>query len=295
MMYAPLDANSLIHALSEIDDWLQKKGLAGNDRIRTYKSNIIEMAEADSRGDPQQTYEAVAAGGRLAEVLASYFEGIEFVDTIMSLRAAGIDIPSEELRKVVSGPADASLENERSNQGRNFMFELVFAAMAARAGLVPEFGGGADIIFSFQDRLIRVECKRVMSVNKIEQRIRDGARQLRNPGPSGCGLLAVSISRTINPGATIWEVPSVSEIDLFLESELHACIRRFEPLLDSLSHRSLSGVVFYISSPMFVRGVGFTPAARGMMYGARATPDAALLQALSNVLRPGMALFQTFL
>ncbi len=215
------------------------------------------------------------------------FDSIEFADTLKVLRSFDIEIPADMLRKVLQGPVDASLEDEASNLSRNFMFELVVAAMVATARFRPTVGGVPDVDFKFEGRRVLIECKRVMSVNKVEERIRQAAKQLQAQvkDTSDWGLVAISITRTINSGGVIWEVASDSEMHPFLDSKLVEVIHRFDPFLQTISHPNVVGVVFYIASPILVPGIGFSPVKRGMFYPMPGTADSVGLKRLTAMLR----------
>jgi hypothetical protein len=255
--------------------------------MRVYESNLAEMLRLNEATDPAQVYAGLEAKGKLTEILSSYVEGIEFVDSITVLRDRNIDIPVDVLVNTLRGPVDASREDQASNRGRNFMFELVIGAMVARAGLTPTLGSEPDVVFGFENRKVLVECKRVMSQNKIEERIRQGLRQLkaRIEGDEDCGLIAISVTRTINSGNVIWSVPSVSDTNAFLESKIDEVIHRFDPFLQTLSHPKIFGIVFYISSPIFVPEVGFTSGKRATMYPLPGSGDQNFLKRLARALR----------
>ena len=167
------------------------------------------------------------------------------------------------------------------------MFELVIGAMIARAGLIPQLGQEPDVIFDFVGRQIFVECKRVFSEKKIEERIRKAARQLKThiKSESHCGLIAVSVSRTINSGDVIWSVTSVADASRLLESKIFEIIHRLDPFLQELSHPAISGVVFYITSPVHITGIGFSPVKRGRMYPMPGAVDLDFLKRLTRLLR----------
>jgi hypothetical protein len=289
LKFSPIDFGAVIGELSEIGRWLRVEGVVADGRIDAYKKNIIEMLEQHINidEDAPRVFSEMETKGRLTEILSSYVEGVEFVDTFSALRKSGARISRDLLQKVVSGPPDAYREDHKSNHGRNFMFELVVAAIVARAGYTPLLGGDSDVSFEFERRRILIECKRVMSVNKVEERIRAAARQLKKTvtGSQDCGLIAISISRTINTGDRIWSLSSTSEINAFLESEISTCIKRFDPFLQTVPPSSISGIIFYMSSPIHVQGVGFTPAKRGMMYEVSGTSDGDLLKSLAHFLQ----------
>jgi hypothetical protein len=289
MNATPVDFSGILDRFREIDNWLSSLGLTGRNRMRIYGSNLAAMLRLNEGTDPARVYADLEAKGKLTEILSSYVEGIEFVDAITVLRDRNIDIPVEVLVKTLRGPVDAYREDQASNGGRNFMFELVIGAMVARAGLTPTLGSEPDVVFGFENRKVLVECKRVMSQNKIEERIRQAARQLkaRVRSEEDFGIIAISVTRTINSGNVIWSVPSVSDASPFLNSQVEKVIRRLDGFLQTLSQPGIFGIIFYISSPIFVPGVGFSPVKSATVYPLPALRDQSLLRRLAHVLQTG--------
>ena len=60
--------------------------------------------------------------GRMTEVISTFVETIEMVETIPTLMDAGVVVPAELLKKAFSGPVDTFREDARSNLARNAMF-----------------------------------------------------------------------------------------------------------------------------------------------------------------------------
>lgn len=164
-------------------------------------------------------------------------------------------------------------------------FELVIGAMIATAGFKPRLGSTPDV--EFDGRRALIECKRVMSVNKVEERILRAVKQLKANAKrtNDFGLVAISITRTINSGGVIWGVPLGSEMRPFLNSKLLDVIQRLDPFLQTISHPNVVGVVFYIASPIFVSGIGFSPVNMGMVYPLPGATNIAELKSLAATLR----------
>lgn len=287
MQPTPVNFSQVLGDLQSIDRWLSDRGIAGRNRIRIYESNIEAMLKIHEQADPAQVYSDLAAKGRLTEILSSYVEGIGFVSSITALRDLDIDIPASVLESALRGPADAAVEDERSNQGRNFAFELDVAAMVARAGLTPDLQKEADVTFEFEGRRVAIECKRILSEKKIQQRIREAADRLKkNVKDNGdFGLIAVCVTRTINPGNVIWSVPSVCDMGPLLSSHINEVIGRLDPFLQRLRHPALSGVIFYVASPISVRGIGFSPVKRATVYPLSGLKDEELLRRLGKMIK----------
>ena len=72
------------------------------------------------------------------------------------------------------------------------------------AGITPDLSGPADVACDVRSRRLLFECKRPFSDAKLTRRINEAAEQLErklDSQPQGArGLIAISLSRIINPG-----------------------------------------------------------------------------------------------
>ncbi|MGO9893231.1 MAG: hypothetical protein ACLPX8_03330 [Bryobacteraceae bacterium] len=127
-----LNYREIVEKSAKIDQWLSEIGLNQYDRIRIHKRNITELAEVQDNGTLDRVASSLA-GEKRREILWSFVESIEFVDAIDASRKSGADIPKHVLEKALQGPPDPYLEDNRSNQGRNAMFEIAIAGRAAHA------------------------------------------------------------------------------------------------------------------------------------------------------------------
>jgi hypothetical protein len=137
---------------------------------------------------------------RRREIFWSYVEADEFVRAVRPLRAAlGDELPAVPIKRALDGPADLSLETQRSSQGRNFMFELVMGGRLAKGGFVPTFDQGPDIQFDYRGLRVAMQCKRPFSIDGMEETIGKAISQLKNDG-ADLNIIAVSVSRLWNSG-----------------------------------------------------------------------------------------------
>lgn len=266
----PLNTTSFFEDLAELDGWLAGRGFAKRDRLRVYKANLEAMAEQEKASNAAQVYSEVEKAGKMTEILTSYVEGIEFVDALKCLREKQVVIPDALLKKVLAGPPDAVRENHTSNEGRNAMFELLMGSMAARQDLLPILGqANPDVEFRFEGRRVLMECKRVLSANKVLANIKQAAKQLEkcvDAKAADVGVVAISISRLAHQGDGFWTVPSSDTPHAFLAGGVQNVIRELDPQLRRLNTSAVAGVVFYVGGPFYVQGVGYTTANEGMLY-----------------------------
>jgi hypothetical protein len=269
MKFTRFDQSNLFSELDELDIWLAGRGIKQRNRLRIYRENLIAMREREKNEDAAAIFAEVQKAGRLTEILASYVEGIEFVDALMSLRSAQVGIPDELLRRALDGAADASRESPKNNQGRNAMFELSIGAMFARQNLRPKLSiENPDVEFEFEGRRVLVQCKRVLSENRTLPVISEGIRQLRKQvdvSLSEVGLVVVNISRVFYRGDGHWEVQANSDVHEILSEMIRRFIKSKDDQILRKRDPAATAVLFYAAAPFRIEGLGYTPARGGTL------------------------------
>ena len=274
--------------LDRIAAWLVQQGIRQANRFRLYRQNIEWLRAHDLEQDRARVYAELEGQGRLTEVLSTFVESIEIVETIPALIDAGVVVPVDLLRKAFSGPADLFREDARSNQARNKMLELTMGAMAARRGLAPVLStSNPDVAFQFENRRVCLECKRVISESKVLERIGEGIEQLTKSARSGTddvGIVAISLAKLFNPGDRAAVVPEGTHPHDVLSQELHQLLRRAEPVLARLARPSVAAILFYLSSPCYVPGAGYTRATCGTVFPMNLDEQTFLRRLASNLI-----------
>ena len=211
--------------------------------------------------------EQLASEDRITEILSTMVDSIELVETISVLRQNEVNVPPTLLKRAFSGPTDVFKEDESSNHARNAMFELSMGAMVARQGLRPALNtGNPDVSFQFEGRSVKMECKRVLSESKIMERLREGIKQLGKSvqtGSSDVGLVAISLSKLLNPGDKFLVADSPHDA---LSDEITKALRANEQSLGSMTRPQAAGFLFYVSSASLVPGKGYTPVRAGTFF-----------------------------
>jgi len=246
--------------LGDILAWAADRGISLQSRFYIYKRNIEWLRAHDGEDDRPRNYAQLASEGKLNEILSTMTESIELVETIPALRRLNVDIPKELLRRAFSGPADISREDHTSNEARNAMFELSVAAMAARRGLTPTLSNtNPDVSFEFEARRVKIECKRILSVDRIMERLREGTKQLEKSVQrtiSDIGIVAISLSKLVNPGDRFLVSDSPRDD---LSQQLHEALKSNEQQIGRMHRPWVSGFIFYVSSAAYVPDMGYTP------------------------------------
>jgi len=280
--------NQFVAELDRIAAWLVQQGVRRQNRFQLYRQNIAWLQAHDSEPDRARVHADFEKRGRMTEVISTFVETIEMVETIPTLMDAGVVVPAELLKKAFSGPVDTFREDARSNLARNAMFELTMGAMAARRGLNPILSAvNPDVQFEFENRRVSLECKRVISESKVFERIEEGIEQLAKSVRSGTddvGMVAISLAKLFNPGDRIAVVPEGMHPHDLLSQELQQLLRRAEPVLARLMRPSVTAILFYLSSPCYVPGSGYTRASCGTVFPMNLDEQTFLRRLASNLI-----------
>lgn len=259
---------SFVAELEKILAWAVEQGVSPHSRFHTYRRTIAKLNQPRTESETRALYEKYESAKRLPEVASTYSECIELLETIPTMQQAGTHIPSDLLRKAFSGPPDAFQETDTTNAARNAMFELKMGAMAARNGWRPTLGPNKpDVMFEFEGRCVKMECKRVLSVKAIEGRLKEGARQLDkcvNETTDDVGIVALSLTKLAADPNELFQ--HSSEPHEALSQQVHDVLKLNEQFLGGLRRPSLTGFLFYTSVIFGVPGRGFTVANNGTMF-----------------------------
>lgn len=221
----------------------------------------------------------------------SLAESIEFVDSINALRQQACNIPDRTLSTALDGPTDLLSETERSNAGRNTMFEIAMAGRLARAGLHPTLGEEPDIHLEYEGRNIFIQCKRVFSGAAVSKRLAEAARQLRrdlgkSSSPRDCGIIAISVSRLFNPGDKLLVSHDENGLREKLHTEIDGLIRENIKDYREVKEPKICGVLYHLSTPAYLQDVQMYIGAHSVtVVHIDGKSDKALLASLAGSLR----------
>ncbi len=287
----PYNVRDVIEKLDRIDQWLCERGLKKHDRIRIHKRNLTQLADAQDEEKFLPFFDGLPDEKR-REMIWSIVEADEFVTSLDAFGVKKNEIPKELLKKALLGPADPFQEDENSNIGRNSMFEILFGGVVASVGLHPSLGKEPDVSFEFDNRQIFVQCKRVKSEAKVESRVSEAAKQLQrdlaqSSNRTDCGLVAISLSRLINPGNRLLIVPSVSDANNFLRLEIRNVIDRHkEHFSNCTKSPKVAGILFHMSTPAWFMKEGRCCVVRFMtVFRTSVCSDSDLLTRLASFLK----------
>jgi hypothetical protein len=188
------------------------------------------------------------------EIFSSYIEADEFVRALVALRPHDTSKLREQIALALKGPADLFLEDENSNHGRNFAFELIVGGRLALAGFPPEYGGQPDVGFQFANLHMGVQCKRPLSEKKLERHIRAAINQIE-AASAYHGIVAVSVSRVINPGAPEM-MPEVEDTEAgheYLKTRIRGIATTSKRFWEEKNAPSAIGLYLYAFTPIRIQ------------------------------------------
>jgi hypothetical protein len=215
-------------------DWLgQFKPNHLSTRIDKYKTNLVRLANAYDDGKVAELLktkdEEVLMNSFLeASSLNLIYRGLRnFNRSDAALR--------EKIRVLFDGPEHSNHENPATstNSARNASFELVMAAHFAAAGYDIAFDREADLFIN-DAPLLFVESKRVFSSSKVRRNVRRAFKQLQHryaaadPTLQKRGLIAISISKLINPSQKLLTARNSEHLRLVLNKQVERFIKEHE-------------------------------------------------------------------
>jgi hypothetical protein len=176
-------------------------------RFQEHRACLAELVGALKSGGQDAARDYFDAN-RLTSFTA-LTEGAELVESLPFARTVPRDLILRKLTDVLKGPVLPTDENTNTNQARNILFELTVATKLWHAGLSPELDEHPDVRCSIDGRAIHIECKRPFSrldargayIKALEQI----ATGLRGAPLGSIGIVALSITRLINPGNLVFK------------------------------------------------------------------------------------------
>lgn len=223
---------SILQRYRDAIKWMKDIGVKlGPNRTSHYDKIASYWAQSYRSASPEEAKKI------FPDLVSSMLEIQDFVDVYEAFKSAphgdlrGI---AQKLQKGVNGPINAADETSQSTTARNFIFEALMAARAHRpkSGVVAILDSKSDTGIKFHNNKIWIECKRVTTVEKIEQNARKGSSQLENllkgqPGSLNRGVVAMDISKILNSGNKIFVQENDSQLLSSVDSIMDQFIRQY--------------------------------------------------------------------
>jgi hypothetical protein len=182
-------------------------------------------------------------------------EILEACDQFQDLNTPGL---RARLQKVLSGSEELEQETPNRGEPRNVLFELVMASALKQAGFRVHLDRIEDVFFEISRVPCFMECKRVHSQQGLGERIRGAAKQIRSrcddsQDSRSAGLIAVDVSKLLNPGGRLFDAPTRDALSIEAEQTLEAFRALHINTLRSVPEKRVLGVYVYARWPSAVR------------------------------------------
>lgn len=200
----------ILMTLEGLDSWLEKLGICSNtDRIH----QAIETVRVAQRGF--ERFRATKEPSKIGHNSTYHFglvEALEFCDVFRAFEHERVEVLRPKLERILKGPFRPEEETTDNADARNVMFELALAALWRLRGADVSIGE-PDVTLRLDGVPYFVECKRPFRETSIRANIREATRQLKgkldSAGEGGSmGIVAISVSRILNPGTKIFKAPT---------------------------------------------------------------------------------------
>ena len=198
-------------------DWLIDLGVSiDSTRASEYRALLASIAEYYETGK----IDVLVERNGYPRLFNAMVEAQEFIHIHTGLIGRSDTEMLSRLREFVCGTVLLVDESPQRNQNRsrNIGFELSVAAAAARSAVPISFDSPGDLYLLIDAESLAVECKRPFTARKIEARVSEGLKQLRQRYESTVkprnarGVLALSITKTENDGSKHLTGPNEASI-----------------------------------------------------------------------------------
>ena len=227
----------------------------------------VESSRLDAYRKTFATNELLIRENRISELLSEIpfptflndfhesNEILEACDEFSDLTTPGL---RDRLERVLSGRGELREETPDTGGPRNLLFELVMAATLKRSGFLVRLDRIEDVSFEIAGGPCFVECKRIYSQKKLGERIAGAASQIRkrcddSRNSRAAGIVAVDVSRLLNPGTHLFDCETLDTLSLETERLLEAYRALHISTLQSVQERHVLGVYVYARLPGAVR------------------------------------------
>lgn len=184
------------------------------------------------------------------QVCTTLLEIREFVSIHRGLSGLSGSAVLREIPYLLKGPFQPTdeLSESSSNRPRNIGFELYLAALFASANMHPIYGTDADLCFEHNGHLFFVEAKRPSAPHRVGRLIKDANKQLKQRLKSSRdnmtrGLIALDLTKVINPANKVMPVVNAAHLDLLMYGEAEKQINSLSAYWHDRRHRDVVGVM----------------------------------------------------
>lgn len=237
---------------SECLEWMENVGVQlGVNRLAQYDKVVGRWREIRKTASEDEGKEI------FPDFVSSVFEIQDFIDIYLAFRyeeRKRLAALVFKLNKSAKGPVNAADERSNSTEARNFLFEAVTAARLHRpqAGLATILDAESDTGVRVGAKKLWIECKRVTSIDRLEDNFRKATRQLEallkhKVGSGHRGIVSVDASKILTKGDEILPVRSEPDLLATADAIINLFHRQCEPIWEMVYARrdkKIIGTIF---------------------------------------------------
>lgn len=232
------------------------------DRLRAITTKLKEIEVARI----QNQLPSLNKRPDVAELVWSLVEGQEFAEIFRGIRDYDPATIKRLMQKALKGPLHPNEETGASNIGRNTVFELRLGAGLRRAGAKVGLGQQADLLLDHAGAHIYIECKRPLYERSIRRNVIKARTRLRkrfdsDPHRTTVGLVAISLSKAVNPGSRMFIAHEADALRR-LANDVNHLHQQYSNDYDRLIDTRLIGILYHLYTPALVSGNGLTAASQ---------------------------------
>jgi hypothetical protein len=220
-------------------------------RFNKYQERIQRLCEIIQTYPREQLPQEIEAelNNENLEYVLSLTESLEFIGAVLFLKTCEKEILQRKIATVLRGPVLPNDEDENSNEARNTLFELNLASKLRKADLDASPGMYADIECTIGSKHLLIECKRPFKEHNVGKQIKKAGKQLKARlktfPPGSRGIVAVSLSKTMNPGDKFFVYLDESSAKDALSRKLKAVAEAATSSWGGLGKRVI-GILFHV-------------------------------------------------
>lgn len=176
--------------------WISDLGIEyKRTRFGNYEKDFDEFIKAGGTGSAKESVKTFFNAHLEANELIRIKNAFDSFNSTQAL---------ETIKKAVAGQR---FRNEsKSDQSRDFAFELSMASRFLKAGYEVDLRTITDIVVEIDSRPLYVECKRIKSEKQLEKRVKEANKQTKTRITTGKtssarSFIALNLTDVINPNA----------------------------------------------------------------------------------------------
>jgi hypothetical protein len=178
-------------------------------------------------------------------------ELVDACDGFVDLTQPGL---RRRIEKALEGNRELQVETPEKGEPRNYLFELVIAGLLKRAGFNIYLDRDEDIFCEFGGKPFFVECKRIHSHARLQERIDEAACQVGKRcddarTPKARGIIAIDVSKLLNPGTGLFHCLTLEALSSECSNLLQVFRAMYKSDLGSDKDRRVLGIYIYARLP----------------------------------------------